>query len=261
MIKYAFSFVFLTYVLSSCITNSIEDATPDCGVSTLDFTYTINDADCAKRNGSISITATGGHPPYAYALDNETAQPESEFLDLPSGEYSVIVFDDVRCNVLKKVVVGSVGGIQVSATSTPSGCQSSNGSISIMANGGEEPYSYKLNGGGLQANSMFSGLDAGEHEVIITDVNGCDFSILKTILSGTSYASSIKPIISNSCAISGCHDGSTSQTNFSIFSNVQSSASSIRSRTQSGSMPKNSSLTQAQIDAIACWVDDGAFEN
>ena len=49
---------------------------------------------------------------------------------------------------------------------------------------------------------------------------------------------------------------------FTVFSNIQSSASQIKSLTQSGAMPKNGSkLSQTQLDAIACWVDDGALNN
>jgi hypothetical protein len=68
--------------------------------------------------------------------------------------------------------------------------------------------------------------------------------------------------MANSCAISGCHDGSVSSLpNFSNLSVIQANASMIKSRTQSGNMPKTGSLTQNQIDLIACWVDDGALDN
>jgi len=35
----------------------------------------------------------------------------------------------------------------------------------------------------------------------------------------------------------------------------------IRSRTQSRSMPLIGSLTLEEIDAFACWIDDGALDN
>lgn len=35
----------------------------------------------------------------------------------------------------------------------------------------------------------------------------------------------------------------------------------IRSRTQNWSMPLVGSLTQEEIDAFACWIDDGFLDN
>jgi len=35
----------------------------------------------------------------------------------------------------------------------------------------------------------------------------------------------------------------------------------MKARTQSRNMPKEGTLTQAEIDAIGCWVDDGALNN
>ncbi|MCX8489943.1 MAG: 2-polyprenyl-6-methoxyphenol hydroxylase, partial [Cyclobacteriaceae bacterium] len=73
--------------------------------------------------------------------------------------------------------------------------------------------------------------------------------------------SQIKPIIDTNCAISGCHVSGGIRTDLSQLSVIQSSASSIKTRTGNKSMPIGRTLTQAQIDQIACWVDDGALNN
>lgn len=68
------------------------------------------------------------------------------------------------------------------------------------------------------------------------------------------------PIIQKDCAISGCHNGSQSprlETNQEVIAN----AARIKSETQAGSMPRNRTLSDQEIELIACWVDDGALNN
>jgi hypothetical protein len=68
-----------------------------------------------------------------------------------------------------------------------------------------------------------------------------------------SYKTDVAPIIESEC--SGCHQ------NYSTYSQVSASQNSIRSAVVSGQMPQGSSLTNAQKDAIACWIDSGAANN
>jgi hypothetical protein len=73
--------------------------------------------------------------------------------------------------------------------------------------------------------------------------------------SGTakSYKTDVAPIISSSCG--ACHQ------NFSTYSQLYSSRTSVRSMIVSGQMPQGSSLSTAQKDAIVCWIDNGAANN
>lgn len=262
MIKNTISIVLLIILVSSCINNSLEDSSPiDCSTSTLDLTFVTADANCGLNDGTIKVTVSGGEPPYSYSLDNSVGQDSGVFEGLASGNYDITVTDNITCSFSKEISVANSGGFQATGSVTDSGCKTTNGTFTVTPTGGNLPYEFELNGGGSQSNGSFSNLATGEHEVIITDASGCDFSIIKTILTGISYTSSIKPIIANNCAISGCHNGSNNLPDFSVFSNVQGKASSIKTRTQSGSMPRNGSLTQAEKDAIACWVDDGAKDN
>lgn len=78
-----------------------------------------------------------------------------------------------------------------------------------------------------------------------------------------SFKNDIKPIIEMSCLInnSNCHGMNSSIPNWAVFSEVQSHAAGIKSKTRDRSMPKIGSLTQAEIDLITCWVDNGAKDN
>lgn len=78
------------------------------------------------------------------------------------------------------------------------------------------------------------------------------------------FSTDISPIIQNSCATSsGCHgNGSVNGPGpLTSFDQIKNAASSIKSAVVSKRMPKVGSLTNAQIQSISCWVDNGALNN
>jgi hypothetical protein len=75
-----------------------------------------------------------------------------------------------------------------------------------------------------------------------------------------SWENEILPLMINSCATNGCHDG-VSRRDWTNYNEVKQYATSIKMRTQNRSMPFDGPLPQHQIDMIACWVDNGALEN
>jgi hypothetical protein len=93
-----------------------------------------------------------------------------------------------------------------------------------------------------------------ENEDMIIIDDACDPAVL--------YSTTIAPLIANNCM--PCHngDGSIPQApNLTIYSSVQSNAELIKEVTQSRRMPKNGTLTNAEIAAIKCWVDNDALDN
>jgi hypothetical protein len=78
-----------------------------------------------------------------------------------------------------------------------------------------------------------------------------------------SLSDDIQPIINANCAIPGCHSGNQSP-NLSSAQGIIGNAARIRAVTQGGIMPpanSGRSLSDEQIQAIACWVDNGAPNN
>ena len=114
----------------------------------------------------------------------------------------------------------------------------------------------------LQSSGTFDGLAAGKYTVHAVETGtGCETSTEATVLSGVSFSADIQSIITAKCAVSGCHVSGTGRANFTDLSVIQSNATGIKNRTQSGNMPKNDTITEEQKDLIACWVDDGALNN
>lgn len=75
-----------------------------------------------------------------------------------------------------------------------------------------------------------------------------------------SWQADVLPIIQQSCAISGCHNG-ISRTDLRRYELAKANASDIKAFTQDRSMPFEGTITQQQIDLIGCWVDAGAPQN
>lgn len=219
-------------------------------------------ADCGVANGSISVNATGGSGNLSYSVDNSNFQPNSIIINLTSGIYTVTTKDVDGCIATSSVEVLENDGITIDNVETmDSGCNTNNGSLTVIASGAGDSFTYSLNGGAPQNSGAFSNLSNDTYLITIKDNRGCVKTTNVIINSGVSYQQSISNIISSNCAITGCHVSGGIRADFTQFSNVQSRASQIKSRTQSGNMPKTGSLSQQQIDLIACWVDDGALNN
>lgn len=64
----------------------------------------------------------------------------------------------------------------------PSGCGTNNGSLTVVATGGQEPYQFSLNGGAFQGSATFSGLGGGTYTALVKDANGCEKSVSGIVL-------------------------------------------------------------------------------
>jgi hypothetical protein len=218
------------------------------------------DSDCALQNGSIEVTASGGSGSYLFRLNGGEPQTASVFLDVGAGVYEISATDDNNCTGTQQATVQNKDGLNVTFQSTDTGCKGSNGVVTIAAFDGVEPYQYKIDGSSYSTNNIFTDLAAGNHTIFVKDETGCELTQTIKLRSGISYSTSIDPIISTNCAITGCHNG-TQFPDFRNFENIQKNAAQIKTLTGNRTMPEDGSLTQAEIDMIACWVDDGAVAN
>ncbi len=73
----------------------------------------------------------------------------------------------------------------------------------------------------------------------------------------------IMPLLATQCTFSGCHNGDNgSSRNWTEKEDILAKSAGIKLRTQNRSMPLSpGSLTQAEINLIASWVDNGAKDN
>ena len=74
-----------------------------------------------------------------------------------------------------------------------------------------------------------------------------------------SYTQTIRAIIDNNCM--QCHDGSDNLPNFDTYEVLSNNAQKVQELTTNRFMPKEGNLTNAEIEAIFCWVEQGALNN
>ncbi len=75
------------------------------------------------------------------------------------------------------------------------------------------------------------------------------------------YSTNVKNIIATKCANPGCHTANYSQGDFTTRAGVVAKLETCRTEVSSGSMPKGSSLTAAEKNALLCWLQGGGLDN
>jgi len=86
-------------------------------------TTTTTDTECFSDNGSISVVASEGKPPYTYKLDNGPFGDAATFSNLKFGDYTVTVRDAEGCPKL----------LSVSVPRAPSGLSYANDIVPIIS--------------------------------------------------------------------------------------------------------------------------------
>ena len=132
----------------------------------------INNTACGNQDGSISISVSGGVPPYSYQWN--TGNNTSSVNNLTAGYYTVTVTDQNNCGIVQDYQVLASGAPSISITSqADASCFGiSDGSATLSAVGGTQPYTWVWQGGVSSGSSAF-GLQAGTYMVTVTDDTGC----------------------------------------------------------------------------------------
>jgi gliding motility-associated-like protein len=128
------------------------------------------------KDGRITVTASGGTPPYQYSADNgKTWQHAPTFTHLPQGDHLIQVRDTSGCVAGTNVKIIAPLALTVSTQNTDISCYGGcNGRIVIQAQGGTSPYRYSSNQGlTWQQTPEFSGISAGVYQLAVKDSNGC----------------------------------------------------------------------------------------
>lgn len=240
----------------------------DCSQTTLAISLESKTdvTNCRAIDGSITVTATGGLPPYDYAIAGREYQTNNVFINLGGGTYEIIVKDKNGCTKSIPVKINAAGTTLAATvqTTADSECSTDNGTAVVTATGGVAPYQYQIDAKGFVESNTFNDLKEGQHEILVKDSEGCQTTLSVRIEhgnTGISYNNEIKAIITTNCAKSGCHDSGAGLRDWTDFDKLKANAANIKSRTANRQMPPDRQMSQAEIDKIGCWVDDGALNN
>lgn len=141
---------------------------------------------CFANDGSVTLTITGGTPPYYYSASTgnfEISYGQTfTITNLFAGQYDFLVKDAGLCEFSVGTSLFAPSGItSVNVVGSNSFCSSNGGSISINVTDGQAPYTYTIldsTGGttnftSILANYTFTNLNAGTYDVTVQDSNGC----------------------------------------------------------------------------------------
>ncbi|MFH1320322.1 MAG: SprB repeat-containing protein, partial [Bacteroidota bacterium] len=176
----------------------------------LTTTMSKTDVSCnGGGDGSATLTASGGTPPYNYSWNN--GQTTSTAVGLFPGNYTVNVTDANGCLATDIITIAQPGALAASITGTTDvSCNSdSTGSAIVTPSGGTSPYTYLWDDPGLQTGTTATGLPAGIYTVIITDSCGNPVSEAVIIDEPLSLASSVTQ---TDVSCNGYADGTASVT-------------------------------------------------
>lgn len=142
-------------------------------------TATTIDVGCNGGNdGTATVTANGGTPPYNYLWDaNAGSQTTDITTGLSQGTYSVVVTDSISCTVEVTVTIDEPATLALSLSGENPLCAGDNtGAASVSISGGTTAYTIIWSDADNQSTNTATGLAAGTYTVSVTDANGCFIS-------------------------------------------------------------------------------------
>jgi len=124
-------------------------------------------------NGAIQATISSGTAPFKYKWN--TGATTEDLIKVKAGNYQLTITDAQDCEFVLNTTLIEPKEILISQqTQTKALCDLSNGSITVKAEGGKEPYNYLWSTGAT--GSRLSNIPLGTYPVTVTDNNGCSQS-------------------------------------------------------------------------------------
>ncbi|MBK7122596.1 MAG: choice-of-anchor L domain-containing protein [Chitinophagaceae bacterium] len=141
------------------------------------FLNTVNGVNCTNdATGEIRVYgSTGWISPVLFSVNNGPYQPDSVFINLPAGMYTIKIKDATGCiDSLDIAVTQLFPDLLISnLVTTPAGCSgTADGSVTITASGGNGPYAYSIDGINFQVSNFFN-VAVGNIMVSVKDNNNC----------------------------------------------------------------------------------------
>ncbi len=140
-------------------------------------------SDCGQSTGTATASASGGTGGFTYSWNTNPVQTTSTATGLAAGGYIVTVTDANGCTQSGPATIENIGGPELTQSVTNINCSGGdNGTATVTATGGTEPYSYSWNTTPVQTTQTAIGLTAGTYTATVTDGEGCFETIDVTII-------------------------------------------------------------------------------
>jgi gliding motility-associated-like protein len=151
--------------------DTISCTTLDCESPDVSLVASVPPSCFGESDGGISVSATGGVPPYQFSL-NGVENPIGQFNNLPAGDYTIAAIDDSGCPGFLDVSLPEPDSLEIVPVQENLSCaDSSDGLATADIQGGTGPYAFNWSNG--STDSLQTGLTAGGYTLEVTDANGC----------------------------------------------------------------------------------------
>ncbi len=146
---------------------------------------TASNATCfGVSDGSATVAATGGTPPYTYKWSDPAGQTTPTASNLAGGIYTVTVTDQNSCILVVTATIGQPEAVLLTATVTNVSCfGGADGQITVTPAGGTLPHIFIWSSG--ESTPSINGKPAGDYTLTLTDANGCTAVSQNTITEPT----------------------------------------------------------------------------
>ncbi len=166
---------------------------PPLNVVVTDTQHVVCNGIC---DGSITVSGSGGTPPYTYSWISGQTTPQIS--GLCAGTYTVTVTDSNDCTAVLPITIHDTSNFDANYTHQNVSCYGyCDGDAFVFGNGGSPPYSYLWNNG--DTSDTQNNLCADTYSITISESAGCVRNVFITITEPPALTSSIINIKNPDC--------------------------------------------------------------
>ena len=171
--------------------------------TTLNLTMSQTPTTCGLANGTASVAVTGGSGAYSYVW-SPLGGTASTTTQVAGGVTYTVNVTNGACTGTSSILVGTSNAPTATVSTVGSNCGANNGSATVSAVGGTQPYGFVWSPTGGNA-ATANNLNSGPYSVLITDASGCTLTLPVNIPAIGGPTVTISNIVGASC---GQNDGS-----------------------------------------------------
>ena len=172
--------------------------------SAFNLAVNVTNVGCmGDSTGSALLIGSGGTPTYTYSANNIDFVTENVIGGFPTGNFTLYAKDLHGCVDSAQFFVGqpsSVVNINNTLLSNPACPNQASGAVTVQASGGTPGYTYSSNNGvTYQSSPILSGVNGGNHLIVVKDANGCTDTTVVTLASPPIIAIASDSIVHVDC--------------------------------------------------------------
>ena len=136
-----------------------------------------------QSTGSVTLSGSGGTPPYEYSKDGTTFQSSATFGTLAANNYTFTVKDAAMATATVEAAITepAVLLLEVDTKTDADAYGQHTGTVTLKASGGIPPFGYSIDGTAFQSSATFGSLAAGPYTFTLKDAASATSTISVTI--------------------------------------------------------------------------------